>query len=202
MTINPREESGPYSDDDAQLDALLAATWQDGAAALARRLDLEAGKAALLAAFQRQEASRSAERAELKFDSALSAVCDEIDMLLAVLALESDRQRGPAHSAVSTYLMSSHQLLVQLRDGLTSRSITRHEAERLHGGVEHALTQAHKRLWQLLPVTPGSPSRRQTEDLKTAVSDTRQRLPGLRANVALLFDDASGSVPHVPIPRR
>lgn len=184
------------------LDALLADTWQAGVAALARVLDLEAGKAALLAAFHRQEASRSADRAELKLDSALSAVCDEIDMLLAVLAAESDLQRGPAHAAVGTYLMSSRQLLVQLRDGLVSRSITKHEAERLHGGVEHALTQAHKRLWQLLPVTPGSPSRRQTEDLKTAVSGTRQRLPRLRANVALLFDDAGGNVPHVPVPRR
>jgi hypothetical protein len=122
-------------------------------------------------------------------------------MLRAVLTAESDQDRSPAHAAVSAFMMSSGQLLAQLRDGLVSRSIAKPEAERLQGGTEHALKQADKRLWQVLPVKPGTPSGQQTEDLKAVVSDTRRQLPGLRAKIARLFDEAGENIPYVPAPR-
>ena len=58
MTRGRRDRDDRPRRDDAELDALLAGAWEDGAAVLATVLDLEAGEAALLAAARRQRSWR------------------------------------------------------------------------------------------------------------------------------------------------
>jgi len=50
MTRGTRGRRSARRRDDAELDALLTQAWDDGVAALARTLDTEAGRAALLTA--------------------------------------------------------------------------------------------------------------------------------------------------------
>ena len=76
VTRRFRDWLSPRGDDDAELDALLAETWEDGAATLAKVLDIEAGKAALLAARDRQETTApSAGRAPRSPPCATSTRC-------------------------------------------------------------------------------------------------------------------------------
>jgi hypothetical protein len=60
MNRRSRGWLSPRDDNDTELDALLAEAWDDGAAAARKVLDLQAGKAALLAACGQQQAAGTA----------------------------------------------------------------------------------------------------------------------------------------------
>jgi len=195
MTRRFRDWLSPRDDDDAALDALLAESWEDGAAALAKVLDLEAGKAALIAARDRQETPDPVAGQ----GSALGGVREEIDALLADVTAEINLGASQAHSAVTAYLLASRHLLIQLRTGLTGRSLTKDEARQLVGGIEHALDEADRDL-RHLPSAADGPGTLEARHLKELASSIRQRLPALSSKIDRLFDDADDTVPYVPVP--
>jgi len=194
VTRRFRDWLSPRGDDDAELDALLAETWEDGAATLAKVLDIEAGKATLLAARDRQETTApSAGQAP-----ALAAVHEDIDTLLAEVTAEMNSGAGPVHSAMTAYLFASRRSLIQLRTGLTSRSVTKDQARHLVGSIEHALDEADRDL-RRLPPAAGGPDTPEARQLRELVSGIRRRLPALANKIARLFDEADDTA-RVPVP--
>jgi hypothetical protein len=195
VTRRFRDWLSPRDGDDAELDALLAETWEGGAAALAKVLDIEAGKAALLAARARQEtAGPSAGQ-----DAALATVREEIDTLLAEVTAELNSGTGPAHAALAAYLLASRTFLIQLRTGLIGRSLTKDQAGRLVGSIEHALDEADRDL-RSLPAAAGGPDVPEAGQLRDLVSGIRRRLPALASKIDRLFNEADDTVPRVPVP--
>lgn len=194
MTRRFRDWLSPRGDDDAELDALLAETWEDGAATLAKVLDIEAGKAALLAARDRQETTAPSAGQ----GPALAAVREDIDTLLAEVTAEMNSGAGPVHSAMTAYLFASRRSLIQLRTGLTSRSVTKDQARHLVGSIEHALDEADRDL-RRLPPAAGGPDTPEAGQLRELVSGIRRRLPALASKIARLFDEADDTA-RVPVP--
>jgi hypothetical protein len=77
--------------------------------------------------------------------SRLAAVCDQIDTLTAWLSgLLQSGQQDPFSG--SSYLDLASDNLVQLRAGLASRTMTRHEAEQLTSDIQSQLSQADRLL--------------------------------------------------------
>jgi hypothetical protein len=192
---------GAHGDDgDAELDALLADTWADAAAAVAKVVDIEAGKAALLSTVHRQETSDPARHHGSENSDALAAVCEEVDSLLAVITAESRINMGPAHTTVMPYLQTARARLNQLRAGLRRRSLGRRGALQLTSNVEHALGQAGRTLAALPPgaLPAGDP---EAADLAGLISDLRQRLPALNRQIERLFDETGDAAPRVPVPQ-
>jgi hypothetical protein len=195
VTRRFRDWLSPRDRGDAELDALLAETWEDGVAAVAKVLDLEAGKAALMAARNRRETAGSADGQA----TALAAVREEIDTLLVGVTAELDSGVGPAHSAMTAHLLASRKFFIQLRAGLTGRSLTKAGARQLVGSIEHALDEADRSLRRLPPAV-GGPDTQEAEKLRDLVSGIRQRLPALSSKIERLFDEADDTVPRVPAP--
>lgn len=191
MTRRFRDWLSPRDDGDAALDALLAETWEDGAAAVAKVLDLQAGKAALIATRDRQETP----------GSAAGGVRDEIDTLLARVTAEINAGGGPARSAITANLYAARGFLIQLRAGLASRGLAKADALQLTGSVEHALEEAHRTL-RYLPPASGEAGAQEAEDLGELVSGIRQQLPELARKIERLFDEAGDSAPLIPAPSR
>jgi hypothetical protein len=182
------------SDDDARLDARLAAAWEGGAAALARVLDLDAGLARLQAA---RAGLVTGESAVL---GGLGAVLGEIDELLAEVA-GWIRSEGPARSAVTAYLMSTRQGLIRLQAGLRQRDLAKDLALQLAGGLEHALGEAVRTLARL-PAEASPIVRADAEHLSGELGAVRARVPGLSVAIGRLFDEADDPGPRVPVPSR
>ena len=144
MTRRFRNRFSPRRDDDAALDALLAGTWEDGATAMARVLDLEAGKAALLAALGRQEPSGPG--------AGQGSVREQIDALLAAVTAETRSNGGAAHSAITANLYAARQFLIQLRAGLARRTLAKGSAldlAELIGGIRQQLPALSRKIEQL-----------------------------------------------------
>jgi hypothetical protein len=187
-----RDRLGPR-DDDAALDALLAEAWDDGAAAAAAVLNLQAGKVALTAALGRQEPSWTA--------SGLGEVREEITTLLGAVTAELGTGTGPAHSAVMANLHSARQFLIQLRSGLTGRSLTKEGARSLADSLDHTLEEAGRTL-RHLPPGPGGAGDPETADLAELLSRIRHQIPALASRIERLFDEAGDPAPPVPVPSR
>lgn len=188
-------DRSPHGDDDVALDAVLAETWEDGAAAVAKVLDIESGKGALLATLHKQaEPGRQGSE-----DGALGAVCEEVDALLAIITAENRINLGPAHTTAMPYLQTARSRLIQLRTGLRRRDLGKAQALDLADNVRHALTQASRTL-QALP--PGSlpASDEECPDLMQIISGLLQRLKALAGQIERLFD-GTGNTARVPVPR-
>jgi hypothetical protein len=193
MTRRFRNRFSPRHDDDAALDALLAGTWEDGATAIARVLDLEAGKAALLAALGRQEPPGPG--------TGQGSVREQIDALLATVTAETRSNGGAAHSAITANLYAARQFLIQLRAGLAGRTLAKDSALDLAAGLDHALEEACRTL-RRLPPGPGGAGDQETEDLAELIGGIRQQLPALSRKIEQLFDEAGDPAPPVPVPTR
>jgi hypothetical protein len=192
MTRRFRDLFSPREDDDAALDALLAGAWEDGAAAVARMLDLEGGKAALTAALGRPESPGSA--------AGQGGVREEIDALLAAVTAEISTA-GAAHSAITANLYASRQFLIQMRAGLAGRTLTKAGALDLTGSLGHALEEAGRTL-RHLPAGPGGAGDQEAGDLLELIRSIRQQLPALERKIRRLFDEAGEPAPPVPVPTR
>jgi hypothetical protein len=190
MSRHFRDRLGPRDDDDA-LDALLAGAWDDGAAAVAAVLDLQGGKVALTTALGRQEPSWPA--------SGLSEVREEITTLLGTVTAELRRETGPAHSTVMANLHSARQFLIQLRSGLTGRSLTKDAARSLAASLDHTLEEAGRTL-RHLPPGRGGAGDPETVDLAELLSGIRHQIPELARRIDRLFDEASDPAPPIPVP--
>jgi len=191
-----RRMPGPGSD--AQLDALLAGAWEDGAAAVAGTLDLAAGKAALLATRDRQDSAGW----PVGQSAALAAVRGQIDALLAELTSTAPpAEPGPAYSAAFVPLMTCHQFLVQLRAGLIARAMPKPRALEVVAGIEHALAEADRTLREL-PSAISGPAGGEIQQLREQLSSLQARLPALAGAIERLFDDADDLSPRVPVPSR
>jgi hypothetical protein len=177
-------------DDDAALDALLAGAWEDGVAAVARVFDFQAGKAALTAALSRQEPPVTGP----------GSVRQEIDALLASVTAEMSTNTGAAHSAIMANLYASRQFLIQLRAGLSGRTLGKAGALQLTGSLEHTLEEARRTL-RNLPPGRGGAGDQETEDLAELIDGIRQQLPELSRRIERLFDEAGDPAP-VPVPSR
>jgi hypothetical protein len=187
---------GPRDDGDSELDALLGSAWEDGAAAIATMLDLEAGKAALLAGRHRPPAG-PAGPVPGRDSGAVAAVCDETDALLALVTAECEPGRSPAHTAVMAHMFAAREFLVQLRAGLAARTVTRAQARHLTGGVEHALQTAAG----IFGGAPHLMASLEGVQLLGLIGVLRGQLAHLAGEVERLFDEAGDAAPRVPAPR-
>ncbi len=195
MTRRFRDWLKPRGEDHDELDALLTEAWEDGAAALAKVLDLDAGKASLLAARDRQEpAVRSTAEG-----SALAALRHEIDTLLSQVTAELEVDAGPAHSTITAHLTASRQFLIQLSAGLSRRTITKPEAQRLIDSLTHAVDEAGRTL-QYLPPCSDCSRAEEAGKLSDLLSGIRRQIPSLASRIERLFDEANDTEPRVPTP--
>jgi hypothetical protein len=199
MTRSLRDWISPRSDGGAELDALLAGAWEDGTAAVTRVLDIEAGKAALLAAFQGRRSARQPGHQESAEDGAVAAVCGEVDILLAIITVEDQPNMGPAHSTVMPYLLSVRKFLIQLRAGLSRRGLTKAEALQLVGNVRHGLSEGARTL-RLLPPGAIPAGGQEAAQLAELIASILHRLPALNDRIERLFDEA-GDTSRVPVPQ-
>jgi hypothetical protein len=179
--------------DDAELDALLSAAWEDRAAVVARTLDLQAGREALLATARPEKAGDTAGQA----GGALGAALAQADAMLAVITAHLEPDQGPAHSHVMIFLYASRQYLLQVRAGLAGRSLSRGSARQQLRGLDHALTEAGRTL-MALPAGPVTDDERY--ELGALVAGLRAQIPELTSMVERLFDDAGHAA--VPVPAR
>jgi hypothetical protein len=178
--------------DDRELDDLLAGMWAGGVRAVAGTLDLEAGKAALLASASRTPG----ELAEAE-GGALAAVLAGADALLAAITSETHADAGPAHGLVTTFLVTAREMLVQLRTGLAARSMTRGDARLVIARLDHALKEAGLTAGRL----PGPAAGTEAAELTWRLADWRTQLTELGGRVDRLFDEA-GNASGVPAPAR
>ena len=86
---------------------------------------------------------------------------------------------GPVHSAMTAYLFASRRSLIQLRTGLTSRSVTKDQARHLVGSIEHALDEADRDL-RRLPPAAGGPDTPEAGQLQGAGIRHTAAAPGTR----------------------
>jgi hypothetical protein len=180
-------------DDDAELDALLAGAWEDGVAALADVLDLDAGKAALAAARDRLEKRGAAGEQ----GAAADGVREDLDVLLARINAEINVSDSPARSAVMADLFAARQFLIQLRAGLTKRRLAKEEALQLADSIEHALKEACHTLRHLPAALGGAPAQ-EAVNLLERISVVQQQIPALAGKIRRLYADAGDPEPLVP----
>jgi hypothetical protein len=188
-----RGRRGSDGPDDAGLDALLAGMWEGGVRATAGTLDLEAGKAALLASASRSDGAQSATGA-----SALAAVLASADELLAAITAEMPAEAGPAHSLVTTFLVTARELMIQLRTGLAARAMTKGEARLVIARLDHALKEAGQTAGRL----PGPAAGTEAAQLSWQLAGWRTQLAGLAGRIDRLFDEAGNVTDGVPAPAR
>jgi hypothetical protein len=181
--------------DDAEIDALLAGAWQDGTAALAAVLDLKAGAAALV-----QTSIRSGPAGVPGAENPLLAEVRELlDARLAEVRELLDYRGGPAYSSITAYLITVREYLIQLRTGLTGRTMAMDTAQQMISGMGHALAEAD-RILRHLPPTPGSGP--ETREVTEILAGWQQQLPGLAGKVDRLFDQADDTISRIPVPTR
>jgi hypothetical protein len=187
MTRKTRGRRKNGDQGDAELDALLAGTWEKGAAVLAGVLDLEAGKAALLSRARRDTAEQAG--------GALGIVLDRAGAMIAAITANMEPDQGPAHAHVATFLYASRQQLTWLRAGLAARSLGKDKAGQHLAGLDHALREAGQVL-KALPAGPVTDDERY--DLAALLAGLRAQIPELAASIDRLFDDAGDLA--VPVP--
>jgi hypothetical protein len=180
---------------EAGLDELLAGAWEDGAAAVAKVLDLQAGKAALLERWHRQQ-DGPATAGPAGPGGAVGVVCGELDVLLAAVTAETGPGCGAAHSLVISQLLAVQQMLIQLRAGLARRSAGKALALQLAGNARHAVQEAARTLAALPPGSTGG----EAAKLAGLLAGWDQQLVTLARRIERLFDEAGDSGPRVPVP--
>jgi hypothetical protein len=187
-----RGAGGP---DDGDLDALLSDMWEGGIRAVAGSLDLEAGKAALLASARAGAGELPAAGA-----GALGAVLAGADALLAAIAGEmpAGAAAGPAHGLVTTFLVTARELMIQLRTGLAARAMSREDARLVIARLDHALKEAGLTTGRL----PGPAAGPEAAELGWQLAGWRTQLSELAARVDRLFDEAGNPASGVPAPAR
>jgi hypothetical protein len=185
---------GPGGPDDGDLDDLLAGMWEGGIRAVAGSLDLEAGKAALMASASPADGDLPAAGA-----GALGAVLAAADALLAAITGEmpAGTATGPAHGLITTFLVTARELMIQLRTGLAARSMSQDDARMVIARLDHALKEAGLTAGRL----PGPAAGPEAAGLAWLLADWRTQLAGLAARVDRLFDEA-GNPAGVPAPAR
>ncbi len=192
MTRGTRGHGGASRRDDAEFDAMLAEAWEAGATALARTLDLEAGREALLTTVRQEAAGEQA-------GGALAVVLAQADAMLAVIRTQTQPDCGPAHSHVAAFLFALLQHLLQLRSGLAARSLSKDGAWQLLAGLDHALQEAGRTL-SALP--PGAVTEEETAEVGGLLTAMNLQLPAMARRIERLFDDADHLSAGVPAPTR
>lgn len=160
-----------------------------------RVLDIDSGKAALAAAIGRQEPPGTPGTA------GEGGVRETVDALLATVSAQIGPDTGAAHSAIAANLHACRQFLIQLRAGLTARTLTKAGAFDLTASLGHSLEEADRTL-QHLPPGPGGPADQEARDVLGLTGSIRQQLPALEHQIERLFDDAADPAPPVPAPAR
>jgi hypothetical protein len=173
MSRKWRDWRGTRGPSDEELDELLASTWEVGGRVVARVLDLEAGKAALLAG----------EPWHAGAGGALGVALLEIDELAARITA---RLAEGVPSLLGAPLHITQLMLVQLRGGLAGRSLGRPEAEQLLARADHALDQGEWSMRHQGPLAT-SPAAVEAGEL---LADLRAAVQRLGGQVEWLFDDA------------
>jgi hypothetical protein len=197
MTRRGRKFRGSGGPDDGELDALLAGMWEGGIRAVAGTLDLEAGKAALLASARPAGGDLPGAGAGA---GALGAVLAGADALLAAITGEmpaAGAGAGPAHGLVTTFLVTARELMIQLRTGLAARTMSRDDARLVIARLDHALKEAGRTTGRL----PGPAAGAEAAELGWRLAGWRTQLAELAVRVDRLFDEA-GNPAGVPAPAR
>jgi hypothetical protein len=190
-----RGRHGRGGPDDGDLDALLSDMWDGGIRAVAGTLDLEAGKAALLASGSPADGELPAAG-----PGALGAVLAEADVLLAAITgqLPAGTGAGPAHGLVTTFLVTARELMIQLRTGLAARALSRDDARLVIARLDHALKEAGLTVGRL----PGPAAGPDSAELAWQLAGWRTQLADLAGQVDRLFDEAGNPASGVPAPAR
>lgn len=175
------------------LDVLLADTWADAADAVTRLVDMHASRNALLAQHRAM-----AEPPDIPSDeqARLGAAVGQIDEILAAVTSHTAPGLGPAHATITAGLLTAHRSLIQLRSGLTKRTVSLDSAMVLLGSLRHALEQARRNLRGL---APDSANDRESAAISAAITAWLSQLPALTVTISRLFDD-TGQSASVPIP--
>lgn len=130
----------------------------------------------------------------------VDAVCDLIDMLTTVLeAAAAHELSSPV--AATLHLSTARYALLRLRSGLNGRRLSRSEAMRLIGNVEHNLREADAVLRTELGSSLDDALRGRIGELRELGDDLSGQLQTLRYKVTQLFDDAADRASVTPAPR-
>ncbi|ONI71201.1 hypothetical protein ALI144C_52800 [Actinosynnema sp. ALI-1.44] len=130
----------------------------------------------------------------------VDAVCDHIDLLNAVLEAEVVHDtRSPLFGTI--YLSTARRSLRRLRDGLTKHRLSRNDALRLIGNVEHNLREADAALRAEHGLSLDEALHDRIGELRELGNDIAGQIQTLRTTVAQLFDEATDTAKLAPTPR-
>lgn len=130
----------------------------------------------------------------------VDAVCDHIDLLNAVLEAAAVHDvRSPALGTI--YLSAARRSLRRLRDGLTKHRLSRNDALRLIGNVEHNLSEADAVLRAEHGLSLDEALHDRIGELRDVGNDVTDQIQTLRAAVARLFDEATNIAKLTPTTR-
>ena len=121
----------------------------------------------------------------------LDALCDRIDMLNAVLEAATTREEVCSPVLGTLYLSTARQSLLRLRDGLSGRRLSKNDALRLIGNVEHNLREADAILRTEHGLSLDEALHDRIGELRELGGDIASQIQILREKVARLFDDAA-----------
>ena len=198
-----------FSDELDEMDELFARTL----AGMAARLDAETDFDAMLddiytraagietmpppTASAEQESARA--RKENEQDSAEKAVSDRIAMLIAVLDSPAARHIGSPTIVATVYLPAARRALRRLHGGLVARELSRTDALRLVGNLQHNLREADTLLHEEQGNSLTDALRDRVAGLRELGGDISAHVDAIRAQIVRLFDDADASVEVAPV---
>ncbi|MFB9831008.1 hypothetical protein [Actinoallomurus acaciae] len=129
----------------------------------------------------------------------VEAVGDHIDMLQAVLvAAAKSEEKSPLMGTV--YLSTARQSLWRLRDGLTTRRLSKTAAMRLVSQVEHNLREIDRILRRQHGLSLDEALHDRIGELMELGGDIADQIRILHEKVVQLFDDAADSAVLTPVP--
>jgi hypothetical protein len=197
-----------FSDDFDDVDKLIEATRVSIIAKLDAATDFDAVFADIYAQADRIETPESLNKSGDPLygqmvderRGGIDAVCDHIDLLNAVLEAGTVRDaQSPLMGTI--YLSTARRSLRRLRDGLTKHRLSRNDALRLIGNVEHNLREADAVLRAEHGLSLDEALHDRIGELRELGKDIAGQIQTLRTAVAQLFDEAPDAAQLAPMPR-
>lgn len=129
-------------------------------------------------------------------NSLLQQICDHIDMIDNLLASVAYGDTGPI--VTITYLTTSRQILLQLRNGLRARSLTHWDAFNLISNVHHNLHEINLVMRHHHGLSLDEALHKRIGELAEINTDITEQMKRLEASVNRLFDTEHEAVELVP----
>jgi hypothetical protein len=129
-------------------------------------------------------------------NSLLQQICDHIDMIDNLLASVAGGDTGPI--VTITYLTTSRQILLQLRNGLRARRLTHWDAFNLISNVDHNLHEIDLVMRRHHGLSLDETLHKRIGELAEINTDITEQMKRLEASVNRLFDTEHEAVELVP----